>query len=155
LLSAPISMTEIILGKYFGIMGFIFINLLFIMLMPISLLSGGSLDTGMIVSGFVALTLLLSSFVATGVFMSTITSQPTIAAVSTFGLLLMFWIIDWATGINNFQATDVTQYLSMLKHYQPLINGIFKSSDIIYYLLYIITFLVLSIRRLHADRLQH
>jgi len=155
LLSAPISMTEIILGKYLGVMSFIFINLMFIALMPISLLSAGNLDIGMILSGFIALTLLLASFTATGVYMSTITSQPTIAAVSTFGLLLMLWIIDWAVSIGNNQATEVTQYISMLKHYQPLINGVFKSSDVIYYLLFISTFLVLSIRRLHADRLQH
>ncbi|MDH3327298.1 MAG: ABC transporter permease subunit [Gammaproteobacteria bacterium] len=155
LLSAPISMTEIILGKYVGVMGFVFINLFFVLLMPISLLSGGNLDIGMIASGLIALTLLLASFTAAGVYMSTITSQPTIAAVSTFGLLLLLWVIDWAVNINSNQATGVTPYLSILKHYQPLINGVFKSSDVTYYLLFITTFLVLSIRRLHADRLQH
>lgn len=155
LLSAPISMTEIILGKYFGILGFVVINLIFISLLPLSLLNGGNLDLGMIASGFIALFLLLASFTATGIYMSTITSQPTIAAVSTFGLLLMFWIIDWAVSINSEQTSQIAQYLSMLKHYQPLINGIFKSSDVIYYFLFILTFLVLSIRRLHADRLQH
>lgn len=155
LLSAPISMTEIILGKYLGILFFIMINLFFIALMPLSLLSAGNLDTGMILSGFTALFLLLASFAATGVYMSTITSQPTIAAVSTFGLLLLLWVIDWVTSMSNNQATELTQYLSMLKHYQPLIDGVFKSSDVIYYLLFISTFLVLSIRRLHADRLQH
>jgi len=155
LLSAPISMTEIILGKYLGVMSFIFINLFFIALMPFSLMASGNLDMGMIFSGFVALTLLLASFVATGVYMSTITSQPTIAAVSTFGFLLLLWVIDWSAGITNTQTTELTQYLSMLKHYQPLIDGVFKSSDVIYYLLFISTFLILSIRRLHADRLQH
>jgi len=155
LLSAPISMTEIILGKYLGVMSFILLNLCFIALMPLSLLSGGNLDFGMIASGFIALILLLASFTAVGIYMSTITNQPTIAAVSSFGLLLFLWVMDWAIDINSGQATGVTQYISMLKHYQPLINGIFKSSDVIYYLLFITTFLVLSIRRLHADRLQH
>ena len=155
LLSAPISMTEIVLGKYLGVMSFILINLFFISLMPISLLGAGNFDIGMILSGFVALTLLLASFAATGIYMSTITSQPTIAAVSTFALLLLLWIIDWAVNMDNGQTTELTQYISMLKHYQPLISGIFKSSDVIYYLLFISTFLVLSIRRLHADRLQH
>ena len=120
-----------------------------------SIIGSGNLDFGMILSGFIALSLLLASFTATGVYMSTITSQPTIAAVSTFGLLLLLWIIDWTVSISNNQATEITQYLSMLKHYQPLINGVFTSSDVIYYLLFILTFLVLSIRRLHADRLQH
>jgi len=155
LLSAPVSMTEIVLGKYLGILGFVLINLFLITLMPFSLLTAGQLDIGMMSAGFIGLTLLLASFTATGVYMSTITTQPTIAAVSTFGLLLLLWVIDWAVNINTNKATEVTEYLSMLRHYQSLINGVFSSSDVIYYLIFISTFLVLSIRQLHADRLQH
>jgi len=153
LFSAPISITEIVLGKFLGIMGFIFIMLFFLALMPLSLLFGGNLDLGMVFSGFLALTLLLASFASVGLYMSTLTTQPTIAAISSFGLLLLLWIIDWAVDIS--RNDGVLSYLSMLKHYGPLLEGVFKSSDVIYYLLFILTFLMLSIRRLDADRLQH
>jgi len=155
LLSAPISITEIIIGKYLGIITFIIIMLAIMSLMPLSLLLGGNLDFGMVASGFLALFLLLSSFTAVGLYMSTLTSQPTIAATSSFGLLVLLWMVDWATELTGNATTSVMQYLSLLQHYQPLISGIFKSSDIIYYLLFIITFLILSIRRLDAHRLQH
>lgn len=153
LFSAPLSITEIILGKFLGVMGFIFIMLSLLALMPLSLLSGGNLDMGMVMSGFLALSLLLASFASVGLYMSTLTTQPTIAAISSFGLLLLLWIIDWAVDIS--QNDGVLNYLSMLKHYRPLLEGVFKSSDVIYYLLFIFTFLMLSIRRLDADRLQH
>jgi len=153
LLSAPVSITEIVLGKFIGIMFFILIMLLLMALMPLSLLAGGTLDYGMVASAFLALLLLLASFASAGLFMSTITNQPTIAAISTFGLLLLLWIIDWSADFA--KADTVLSYLSLLNHYRPLLEGIFKSSDIIYYLLFIITFLTLSIRRLNADRLQH
>ena len=155
LFSSPISMTEIILGKYLGIIGFIIIILLLMALMPLSLLLGGNLDFGMFASGFLALFLLLASFTAVGLYMSTLSSQPIIAAISSFGLIIFLWVVDRTTNLSGDPSTNVTHYLSMLQHYRPLISGIFKSSDIIYYLLFIITFLVLSIRRLDADRLQH
>jgi len=153
LLSAPVSITEIVLGKFIGIMFFILIMLLLIALMPLSLLAGGTLDYGMVASAFLALLLLLASFASAGLFMSTITNQPTIAAISTFGLLLLLWVIDWSADFA--EAGTVISYLSLLNHYRPLLEGIFKSSDVIYYLLFIITFLTLSIRRLNADRLQY
>jgi len=154
LLSAPISMTEIIIGKYLGIMAFICVLLLSIMLMPLSLLVGSTLDWGMVFSGFIGLALLLASFAAAGLYMSTLTAQPVVAAVGTFGLLLLLWIIDWA-GTRQDQASNVLHYLSLLKHYQSLLKGVINTQDIVYYLLFIVTFLVLSIRRLDADRLQH
>ena len=43
----------------------------------------------------------------------------------------------------------------MVTHYSPMLRGIFDTTDVIYYLLFILTFLVLSIRRLDAYRLQH
>jgi len=158
LFSSPVSMTEIILGKYLGIMGFLLIMLSLIALMPLALLLGGALDGGMLLSGLLGLTLLLASFAAVGLFMSTLTAQPVVAAVSTFGVLLLLWLLDWAgnnssgDGLN--VAGSVFGYLSMLRHYETLLKGMFDSSDVIYYLLLIILFLGLSVHRLNVDRMQ-
>ncbi len=153
LFSAPVSMTEIVLGKFLGVMGFLLIMLLLITLMPLSLLWGGSLDAGVVLSGLLGLGLLLGSFAAAGLFFSTLTTQPAAAAVGSFGLLLLLWVLDWAGGGE--QGRSVLHYLSILRHYEALLNGVFKSSDVIYYLLFITGFLVLAIRRLDYYRLQH
>lgn len=155
LFSAPVSMLEIIIGKYLGIMGFLLIMLAMIALMPCALMLGGSLDMGMFLSGLMGLTLLLASFAAVGLFMSTLTAQPTVAAISTFGVLLLLWILDWAGNNSPEDVKGVFGYLSMLRHYEMLLKGMFDSSDVVYYLLLIILFLGLSIRRLDADRVQH
>ncbi len=155
LFSAPVSMTEIILGKYLGIVGFFMLVLLMIALMPLSLYSGTSLDTGMLFSGFMGLALLLSSIAAVGLFMSSLTAQPTVAAISTFGVLLLLWILDAASSTGGDTTTSVVAYRSFLRHYQPLLKGAFNSADVAYYLLFITTFLVLAIRRLDSYRLQH
>ncbi len=155
LFSAPLSMTEIVLGKFFGVLGFLLIMVAMIVLMPLSLLMGGSLDMGMLWSGVLGLVLLLASFAALGLFMSTLTEQPIIAAVSSFGVLLLLWIIDWAGSNNTGQASELFAYLSLLRHFESLLKGVFDSADVLYYLLFVSLFLGLSIRRLDADRLQH
>ena len=154
LLSSPVSMTEIVLGKYLGLLLFFLILLALIALMPLSLLMGGGLDFGTLAAGFLGLALLLAAYSAVGLFMSSLTRQPTVAAISTFGLLLLLWVIDWA-GNARPGMSGVFAYLSLLRHYEPLLKGLFNTKDVLYYLLFIATFLVLSIRRLDADRLQH
>ena len=150
LFSAPLSMTEIVLCKFLGLYSFLLIQLLLIVLMPLSLLAGGGLDFGLLAAGMLGLALLFGGFAAVGLFMSTLTQHQTIAAVGTFGILLIFWLLDWArTGAGG----GVLPYLSLLNHTEPFLKGVFDTRDVAYHLLFIATFLTLSVRRLDMDRL--
>jgi ABC-2 type transport system permease protein len=153
LMSAPVSMTEIIIGKYLGILGFFAIMTLLVALMPLSLLAGTPLDMGMFAAGLLGLFLLLASFAAVGLYMSTLTNQPAVAAISTFGVLLMLWIANLAGSSTD--KGSLLSYLSLLQHYQSMMKGVINSSDVAFYLIFIASFLVLSIRKLDAQRLQH
>lgn len=152
LLSAPLSMTDIVLGKFLGVTLFFMLLLVMLAAMPLSLYAGTTLDAGKLGSGFLGLALLLSSFAAIGVFMSTLTEQPVVAAISTFGLLLLLWIIDWS-GNSQAQASELFRYLSLQSHLQSFLKGLFSSADVVYYLLLIAVFLTLAIRRLDQQRL--
>ncbi len=151
LFSAPVSMTEIVLGKYLSLVAFLWLILAMVALMPLSLLAGGTLDFGLFGAGLLGLALLLAAFAAVGLFMSTLTQNQSVAAVGTFGLLLLFWILDWAGRGSG--ASGILGYLSILNHYEPFLQGIFDTSDAAYLVLFILTFLMLSIRRLDMDRL--
>ncbi|MEK7716700.1 MAG: ABC transporter permease subunit [Pseudomonadota bacterium] len=151
LFSSPLSMTEIVLGKYLGILLFLLVLLVLIALMPLSLLAGARLDFGLLAASFLGLALLLAGFAAVGLFMSTLTQYTTVAAISTFGALLLFWILDWSG--QGFAGGNWLAYLSLFNHYKPFLDGIFDSADAVYHVLLITTFLVLSIHRLDADRL--
>jgi ABC-2 type transport system permease protein len=87
LLSSPISSTQIVLGKFIGILFFIVLIIAMMSLMPLSLTIGTTLDWGVVFTSSLGLFLLLSSFAAAGLFISSLTNQPIIAAVSSFGLL--------------------------------------------------------------------
>jgi len=154
LISAPLSMTEIVVGKYLGLLALLFLMVFLTALMPLSLGLGTHLDYGRLLAGVLGLTLLLGAFAAAGLYMSTLTRQPVVAAVSSFGLLLFLWIINWlAKGDDRFSGA--LHYLSLIDHYDALLRGAFNSSDVVYYLLFILTFLVFSVRRLDSYRLQH
>jgi ABC-2 type transport system permease protein len=153
LISAPVSVTEIVLGKFIGVFSFVLLLLGLIAIMPLSLLAGGALDLGLWAAGLLGLALLLASFCSVGLLVSTLTAQPTVAAMGSFGILLLLWILDLA-GSTGSGGGELFRYLSLLNHYQQLLQGIFSSTDIIYYLLITATCLVLSIRRLDAERLQ-
>ena len=85
--------------------------------------------------------------------MSTIAGHPTVAAMGTFGILLLLWILDWTTGMKD-QRSELFEYLSILRHFQNLQSGLISSVDISYFLLFTATFILLSIRSLDNDRLQ-
>jgi gliding motility-associated transport system permease protein len=152
LLSSPISISEIVIGKYLGLLFFIIVLLALITLMPLSLSLGTELDLTKIFSGLLGLFLMLAAFSAAGVYMSSLTDNPMIAAISTFGLLLFLWLLNTSTAADG--GTNVLNYLSLHTHFSPLLRGILNTRDITYFLLFIIGFIVLAIRQLETQRLQ-
>ncbi len=152
LVSSPVSMTEIVLGKFLGLMLFVLVLVGMLMLMPLSLYLGTTPDAGKLLSIFLGMLLLLGAFSAIGLYLSSLTENQTIAAVGTFGVLLMLWIIDWLSGSVS-QGQSLLAYLSLLHHHQSMLEGVFDSSDVAYYLLLIVGFLGLTIRQLDRERL--
>jgi ABC-2 type transport system permease protein len=150
LFTAPVSMAEIVLGKYLGILAFLLIMVGMITLMPLSLLLGGGLDYGKLAANVMAFALLSAGFASVGLFISALANQPTVAAISTFGALLLLWIINWSRS----SGGGVLEYLSMLHHYDKLLTGLVNTEDLIYFVLFILAFIVLSIHTLDNDRLQ-
>lgn len=150
LLSAPLTMTELVLGKFFGIVFYLLTMIFMLTLMPMSLLLGGTLDFGLLFMSALGLILLLASFASIGLFMSTLTQSPTLAAISTFGALFVLWILQLAAEMMD---NGVLAYLSIVSHYLSFLEGVFNTADVIYYILLIGLFLILSVRRLEGDRL--
>ena len=153
LFSAPVRMSEVILGKYLGLMGFLSLMVLMLLAMPLSLAVGTHLDYGKLASSTLGLLLLLGAFASAGLYMSTLTRQPAVAAVASLGLLLFLWFINWL-GQESARFSEVLHYLSIVDHYSSFLRGGIDSVDIGYYLLFIGSFLILSIRRLDSARLQ-
>ena len=153
LLSAPVSATGIVLGKYLGTLTMLLSLVGLVALMPLALMIGAMLDPGKLLAGLLGLSLLAASCTAAGLYLSSLTAQPLAAATATLGLLLAFWIVDLA-GADRGMANHWFDYLSLRRHNDALLLGLVRSEDVAYYLLFSATFLGLTIRRLDNLRLR-
>ena len=95
LLTSPLSVTGIVLGKYFAAVGVFLITLLITCLYPIILSFFGTIAVWEIIGGYIGFFLLGSAFISIGLFVSSLTDNQVIAAVVTFSALLFIWIMDW------------------------------------------------------------
>ncbi|MDA9642632.1 ABC transporter permease [Nitrosomonadales bacterium] len=151
LFSAPISLTEIVVGKFLGLIIFLSILVGYILLMLSTLNIWSDIDFGYLLSNSLGLILLAASFAALGIYFSSLTSQPIVAAILSFIALFALMGLDKFFGS---QPNHWFGYISLMKHFQSFSRGIIDSKDIIYFILFITTFLVLTIRRLDSDRLR-
>jgi ABC-2 type transport system permease protein len=97
--------------------------------------------------------LLVASFLAAGIFLSSLTTQPIIAAVMTFCLLFLLWIIDFAAASAVSGQINWLAWLSLLGHFQPMLSGQINSVDLSFFALFCMVFILMTIRRLDAARL--
>jgi ABC-2 type transport system permease protein len=150
LMSSPLSITQIVIGKFLALAAFLGAAVALLTVMSLSLYTAGRLDHGLLLGNVLGLLLLSGSFAAVGLYLSSLTSQPIIAVVSTYAVLLLLWLVDAG-------ATDPgspLHALSMIRHYDAFSRGIIAVNDVVYYVVVIALFLLLSIRRLDGDRLR-
>jgi ABC-2 type transport system permease protein len=151
LFSAPISLTEIVVGIFLGLIIFLSILVGYIFLMLSTLNIWSDIDFGYLLSNSLGLILLAAAFSALGIYFSSLTNQPIIAAILSFIALFALMGLDKFFGS---QPNHWFGYISLMKHFQAFSRGVIDSKDIIYFILFITTFLVLTIRRLDSDRLR-
>src|SRR3990167_9547350 len=140
LVSAPLSMTEIALGKFVGLVAFLLLIVGITTLMPLALLLGGRLDFGLLASLVIGVALLAACFAAVALYASCLTAQPLAAETAAGGWGGRGWQVPAA----------LAQVLSPLKNFEPFGKGVIDSYAIACLLLLIATFLILTIRRLDA-----
>lgn len=151
LFSAPLSLTEIVIGKFIGLVTFLSILIVYIAMMLCTLNIWSDIDFGFIIANSLGLFLLIASASAVGLYFSSLTSQPVAAAVMTFITLIALIFMD---RIFAGDPTNTISQLSLMKHFQAFSTGLIDSADVAYFMLVIIMFLVLTIRRLDAERLR-
>lgn len=152
LLSSPITIGEIVLGKYLAMMvyGLAFLGVL-ILCSAAGVFFIQSADTGLLFSGLLGLYLLICAYSAIGLFMSCLTSYQVVAAISTF---VVFAALNYVGNLGQTMAfvRDITWFLSISGRSAQFITGLITSKDVLYFLIVIALFLGLAITKLKANR---
>jgi gliding motility-associated transport system permease protein len=150
LLSAPVSVTDIILGKFLSLIIFFFIMIALLVALSVSLLLGGTMDFGLLMTNVLGLLLIAACFVSLGLYVSSLTVYPAIAAAAALGLLLGLWVIDIVAS----DVDSIVRNISLLKHYENFNRGMLDTFSLSYFILFITTFLVLTIHHMNGERLR-
>lgn len=145
--SYPLSDFDIVFGKFFGLILFL-VSLILPTAGYLILFSsfGGYLDWGVLMSGYLGFLLLGSAFLSLGLFVSSLTENQVVSAIGTFGLLVLLWALDWASGVSDGKISQFLTEFSPLAHYREFALGVLDLSDVVYFLFFILYFLFLTLR---------
>jgi ABC-2 type transport system permease protein len=134
LFTSPISVNQIILGKYLASLFVLAVMLLLTGILSVFTFAYGNPELAPLLSGYLGLFLMGAAFIAVGIFFSSLTENQIVSAILTFGALLLFWILNWASYSAGGMWKDVLNYLSFFQHFDDLTRGILDTTDVIYYL---------------------
>ena len=152
LLSSPVHLREIILGKFLACMIVVAVMILLSSYSVGFLFLLGEPALGPVVTGYLGVLLMAGCFVSVGIFASSLTDNQIVAAVLTFGFSLFMWIIGWSAQAAGSTTGQVLQYLSIVDHLERFLKGLVNTSDLVYYLSFILFNLFLCHRVLDSNR---
>ncbi len=133
LFTSPIRVSHIVLGKFFASFSLFGVMVILSASYLTVLKVYGNPDLGPVLSGYLGLFLLGGGLLAVGLFASSLTENQIVAAVVSFGILLVLWIIGASSDADN----SILRYISIINHLDNFIKGVIDLKDIIYYLSFI------------------
>ncbi|HIE04029.1 MAG TPA: ABC transporter [Candidatus Latescibacteria bacterium] len=134
LTTSPISNLQTILGK-FSACFVLYAGTVGLTLVMMGLLDAyGEPDWGPIVSSYLGVLLLGASFVAIGILASSLTENQIVAVAISFGALLLFWLMGWASQFASGGLRKVMEYLSIIDHMEDFYKGVIDTKDVLFYL---------------------
>jgi ABC-2 type transport system permease protein len=154
LAASPMRSVQIVLGKYLGALGFVLVALLCTLHYPFLILRWANPDGGILLSSYLAIFFLAASFLALGLLMSSLSSSPVVALLSSFSILLVLWIMGIGEGALDAGWRDWIADVSMLPHAQGMMRGLLKSADWMYFFSLIAVLLFATVQRVEMERWQ-
>lgn len=150
LFTYPISDVAVLTGKFCATMLVLVTMLAGTIPYMIILEVFGNLEWGIIISGYLGIILLGGSFITLGIFTSSLTENQIVAAVLSFGALLLFWMFGWAKAISGPALGKVLEHISIIKHLDPFTRGLIDTRAIVFYVLFMFFWLFLTLRFLNS-----
>ncbi|MDD4856475.1 MAG: ABC transporter permease subunit [Candidatus Krumholzibacteria bacterium] len=151
LLTYPISDFEAVMGKYLAALSVFAVMLGGTLMYPAMLAIFSDPETGPMVTSYIGLFLMGASFVAMGIFFSSITSSQIVAGAATFAVALFFLIIGWAAPFAGPTLSKVIAQFSILEHFDSFSKGIVNLPDVTYYVFITAFFIFMTLRSLESS----
>lgn len=154
LMTSPLTSFEVVLGKFFASLIF-FLTLLaptLLYFLVMQLYSEPHFPWAPVFCAYLGIVLLGGSLIALGAFLSTLTENQIIASVTTFGVFLILWVLDFSTRSSETKVGEAINYLSVLNHFDDFSKGVIDTTHMVFYGSFILFALLLTWRSFESLR---
>ncbi len=142
LLTAPVSLGGIVLGKYFATVVMYIMGISIVFVYGLILSCFGEVQWNSVFANYIALLLLGSAFIAAGILVSSLTENQVVSAVGSFIVIMLLYLIDAAASF----ISNILRSLSFYTRYYEFTCGLFNLSSVIFYISAAVIFNFLTIR---------
>jgi gliding motility-associated transport system permease protein len=152
LLTSPLTDFEIIFGKFLGALA-LWGAMLAVSIIHLAILFVyGNPEWKPILTAYVGLLLFGACFISVGLFISSLTKNQIVAGMATFAVFLFLWVINWIGSFSGPTVSDLTNYLSIVDHFDDFGKGVIDTTHLIYYFSVIIFGLFLTAKSVETER---
>lgn len=153
LLTAPVSTTGVVLGKFFSALAVFLCALALTLVYPIIVGLTGTLSTAKVIGNYVAIIFAASAYISISLFFSSLTKSQIISALLSVLALALFLLANLLfTSTSIPWIASIMSFFSMITRYYNFFRGIFSLSDIVYFLSITGLFLFLTSRVIEKQR---
>ena len=156
LLTMPLEDWQVVLGKFLAALGMVAVGLLWTLPYGFSVSAltakGFSFDWGPVAGGYLGLLLLASSFIALGLWASSLSKNQIVGFIVALLLCFSFWFVDKFAVILPEGLGRLFEYLSVDYHFDNIARGVIDTRDVLFYLSLTFGGLVLTTRSLSVAR---
>ncbi|MFP3154858.1 ABC transporter permease subunit [Lachnospiraceae bacterium ZAX-1] len=154
LFTSPITILEIVLGKYLAACMVFLIGLMATLFYVITIGILGELELFTVIGCYVGIIFATGCFIAMGIFVSSITENQIVAAILTYAILMGFYVVNLLAGyVNNPMIAVILDWLAIFRRFFDFTMGIFNPSALFYYISLSVLFLFLTVCSVTRKRL--
>ena len=144
----PVASSQLVLAKFVSSFIFLALMLLLTIVIPMMVTNLGTPDKGVILAGYIGLLLLGATYLAVGLWVSSITKNQIVSFILAVVIIFGFYIVGntFIIGSLPLAVASVAKFISFSAHFNSILRGVISLADVVYYLSVIAFFLFLNAR---------
>ena len=151
--SAPMSDFELVMGKFLATIGIGIFLLACTLIFPLIMWRVNIHDFSFLTFGYIGALLNIACYMSVGLFCSSLTKSQVIASLSSFTIIMLFWLVSWILQLSdNYFLISAIEQLTIVSHFESLVKGFVGLQDIVFYASFICFFLFMTMKSLSARR---
>ena len=152
-LTSPVSLTQMVLGKYFAAAGVMLLTILLTNVYTLIIAIYGQVYAGEWLVGYLGFTLQSLSFLALDLFVTCFAKNQMTGAILAFAANFLLWVADLLAGsLSVGWLSDALSFVSLYDRYEPFILGQLSWASVLYFVTFIAACLLATVRALDARR---